>query len=436
MAGAMTRDSEGAFSGRLTQITCRFVQDELERTYRIEKTESARLWMRFGVLGSIVLWLLAGLLFYLRPPAHTVGAMVDTSTSFSAGLLIVFLFTYSKPSFATMQWVGAIANACAGFLLIFTTLRDGVFDIYGAAAIMLCTVFAFNFLGLRFVMALTTVTPYAILYASVAFAHLSLPHALVGTYLVFACVGMSGLAARLFEGTTRREFLQRRLIEAQRREIEKERAKSERLLANMLPKRIAARLKERDEVIADLHPDVTVLFADIVGFTPMSEKLEPAEVVSLLDTLFADFDRIAERLGLEKIKTIGDAYMVAAGVPEPRSDHADVVLAMAIEMQRSVIGFARSTGRSLSLRIGIHSGPAVAGVIGRRKRAYDLWGDTVNTASRMESHGMPGMIQMSRAAYGRLRERVPPATPRSVEIKGKGVMETFLIDPEKGGADS
>jgi class 3 adenylate cyclase len=171
---------------------------------------------------------------------------------------------------------------------------------------------------------------------------------------------------------------------------------------------------------------VTVLFADVVGFTPMSATMTPGELVELLDDVFTTYDAFAAELGLEKIKTIGDAYMVAAGVPAPRGDHADAIAELAIRMR----DHAASTpfrGRQLSLRIGIDSGPLTAGVIGTHRFAYDLWGDTVNTASRMESGAPPGSIQVTPATCALIRERFVCEPRGTIEVKGKGPMETFIL---------
>jgi adenylate cyclase len=204
--------------------------------------------------------------------------------------------------------------------------------------------------------------------------------------------------------------------------------RSEDLLRNILPASIAHRLKAGGGTIADGLPAVTVLFDDLVGFTRMSSRLPPERVVEMLNDLYCRFDDVADRLGLEKIKTIGDCYMVAGGLPEPTADHAERVAEMALAMQTIVAEATTRTGEPLAIRIGIHSGPVVAGVIGKRKFIYDLWGDTVNTASRMESHGLPGAIQLSAAsrqlldgAY-RLRHR------GMIEVKGKGEMDTWLLE--------
>jgi adenylate cyclase len=216
-------------------------------------------------------------------------------------------------------------------------------------------------------------------------------------------------------------------LERQHRALELEQAKSERLLLNVLPEPVAARLKEDQGIIADASPDVTVLFADIVGFTPLAERLSPSELVALLDRVFARWDALAARQGVEKIKTIGDAYMAAAGIPLPRDDHAEAIAEMALAMRPEVVRCVAESGLPLEIRIGIDSGPVVAGVIGRAKFIYDLWGDTVNTASRMESHAEPGTILVTERAHERLRDRYDLRLRGTIEVKGKGPMTTYLL---------
>jgi class 3 adenylate cyclase len=212
-----------------------------------------------------------------------------------------------------------------------------------------------------------------------------------------------------------------------RRALAMEQERSERLLLNVLPAPIAARLKQREDVIADGFPDVTVLFADLVDFTRYSQRISPEQVVALLNDLFTAFDRLAGRQGLEKIKTVGDAYMVAGGLPEPRPDHAQAVAEMALAIRGEVARHTDPSGRPLQVRIGIDTGPVVAGVIGRNKFIYDLWGDTVNTASRMESHGVPGCIQVTDRTYRRLRDGYRFQRRGPVDIKGKGEMVTWFL---------
>jgi class 3 adenylate cyclase len=206
-----------------------------------------------------------------------------------------------------------------------------------------------------------------------------------------------------------------------------EKEKSETLLLNILPSEIAHRLKNETDAIADSFPDVTVLFADIVGFTELSCCVAPIELVKLLNRIFSAFDQLAEKHGLEKIKTIGDAYMVVGGLPTPRADHVSSVAEMALDMQQEIARFNAETGERFSIRIGINTGPVVAGVIGIKKFIYDLWGDTVNTASRMESHGIPGYIQVTQATYERLQGNYLFKERGVIQVKGKGEMVTYLL---------
>jgi class 3 adenylate cyclase len=195
----------------------------------------------------------------------------------------------------------------------------------------------------------------------------------------------------------------------------------QQLLDNVLPPVISARLQDKPGALADPFEEVTVLFADIVGFTEKSAKMPPTELVTMLNGIFTRFDALSAQHGLEKVKTIGDAYMAVAGIPTPREDHAPAAAAMALAMQGAV-------PEGLKLRIGLHTGPAVAGVIGTRKFAYDLWGDTVNTASRMESHGEPGRIHVSRATHDRLANAFTLTRRGVITVKGKGEMETFFLE--------
>jgi len=222
--------------------------------------------------------------------------------------------------------------------------------------------------------------------------------------------------------TTDTEIAEARLAEAH--------ARSERLLLNVLPAPISARLKD-DEEIADGFAEVTVLFADIVGFTELSQKLSPEALVKMLNRIFSAFDDLAEEHQLEKIKTIGDCYMVAAGIPNARPDHACAMAKMALAMRDALERIDRESGYSLQVRIGLHTGAVVAGVIGKRKFIYDMWGDTVNTASRMESSGLPGEIQITRDLKQLLDDAFVTEPRGTIKVKGKGDMEAFLLKGTK-----
>jgi guanylate cyclase len=205
-----------------------------------------------------------------------------------------------------------------------------------------------------------------------------------------------------------------------------EQDRSEALIDNVLPTAIAERLKSSSGLIADHVDSASVLFADIVGYTPLAQRMSPADVVGTLDHLFSVFDELVERHGLEKIKTIGDCYMAAAGVPDPCADHAQRAALLALDMRAAMDGAANGAD-PLELRIGINSGPVTAGVIGRKRFLYDLWGDAVNTASRMESNGTPGRIQITRATYELVKDAFVCEERGTIPVKGKGEMETWYL---------
>jgi len=210
-------------------------------------------------------------------------------------------------------------------------------------------------------------------------------------------------------------------------DLEQEKARSETLLLNILPQSIVNRMRNGEMVIADRIAEATILFCDLVGFTTLSHELPADRTIDFLSRIFSAFDRLAAELGVEKIKTIGDAYMVAAGIPEAQADHADRVAALAPRMLDAVSAIAATTALNLQARIGIHSGPITAGVIGTHKFVYDVWGDTVNTASRMESQSLPGRIQVSAVTRAALGDRFKLERRGIIEVKGKGTMETYFL---------
>ena len=241
------------------------------------------------------------------------------------------------------------------------------------------------------------------------------------------------LRARILSSFEKKRFrdLEKDYLEQLQKEkelLQMEQMKSERLILNILPKPIAERLKKNEKNISSSYEDVTILFSDIVGFTQMSSLLTPSDLVALLNDLFTRFDKRAESLGLEKIKTIGDAYMAAGGVPVPRADHADIVADMALGMLEDLAEFNRDNQMSLQMRIGLNSGPVVAGIIGFTKFSYDLWGSTVNVASRMESSSVIGKIQISPSTAKALSGRFDLQGREVIEVKGIGkVLTHFLL---------
>jgi len=261
---------------------------------------------------------------------------------------------------------------------------------------------------------------------------------LLGVGLLGA-VGL-GVHARTLQLRRRNRELEREVqrrteqIRQQNKEIRQQAAairrtsdENERLLLNILPAPIAKRLREGEQTIVDSFGEVTVLFADVVGFTRLSASMSPAKLVGILNELFSDLDALAVRHGVEKIKTIGDGYMAVAGLPEPRPDHALAAAAMGLDMQRAIRAFNQRRGLTLGMRVGLHTGPVVAGVIGTGKFSYDLWGDTVNTASRMESHGVANRVHVSAATHAALDDAYAAEDRGTIDVKGKGSMHTFLL---------
>ncbi len=300
------------------------------------------------------------------------------------------------------------------------------------AANMLVVGFNFTFISLRFRLALLIAVFQTAIYEATLVDRVGLDWFYI-TYsnaFFLSVQVVSATAGFMLEQSYRRNFLQARKLDEQRALAEYNRSRSDALLLNILPAQVADRLRENPEVIADRFEEVSVLFADLVNFTGHSQGIEPEELVRHLDNIFSRFDAVVDEHGLEKIKTIGDAYMVVAGVPSARGDHAKAIARSALGMMEAMRDIRWPNGDPIHVRMGIASGPAVAGVIGRKKFAFDLWGDTVNTASRMESHGETGRIRVTAETYRLLRDLFRFEGPMSVDVKGKGRMDTWFLIAE------
>lgn len=253
----------------------------------------------------------------------------------------------------------------------------------------------------------------------------TLPDGVVSTFFVLNVGSVSAIAFGLlyyFVGENQRVLELLRL----------EKFKSERLLLNILPKEVADVLKDDEQTIADQYDSVSILFADIVGFTPLSAKMDAEQVVGLLNQVFSHFDELVDDHGVEKVRTIGDNYMVVAGAPRRHPNHAHALAEVALGMMRFLDDFVLPDGSRLQFRIGINTGPVVAGVIGTRKFQYDVWGDAVNVASRMESHGIPGKIQIGPTTFELIRDRYRCVQRGSIEVKGKGTLDTWILEDRIG----
>jgi guanylate cyclase len=240
---------------------------------------------------------------------------------------------------------------------------------------------------------------------------------------IFFLMNIIGTACILYAAMRYFQSQKERTMQA----LSVEQARSEKLLLNVLPETIASRLKNNDVLIADSHPSVTILFADIVGFTELSNNMTPFELVNLLSGIFSVFDNLADGWKLEKIKTLGDGYMVVGGVPLDLENHAFAVVSFACEMRNALNLFNKKTGYDLHMRIGVSTGAVVAGVIGTSKFAYDIWGDTVNMASRMEQTGLVDEIQVSQSTYEILKDTYRFEVRKDVQVKGKGIVDTYLV---------
>jgi adenylate cyclase len=344
--------------------------------------------------------------------------------------VVVFARTRRVEPFLFIQEIDILLAPTISMIFLGGFLASGAVGIWGLLAPLGALVFGGVRRGIRWFAAFVVV-----FLACGILGDLLGPSASVPRAFAEAILGLNVAVGGTVFFTLLAIFANQRLEALAALRIEHERAES--LLLNILPGSIAERLKTSPKTIADQFTSASVLFADVVDFTPKAEGLPPAEVVGLLDRLFSHFDSLAERYGLEKIKTIGDAYMVAAGVPDPRPDHAAVLARLALDMCAAMAPGGECGDLGLQLRIGINSGPVVAGVIGRKRFLYDLWGDAVNVASRMESSGTPGRIQITEPTHELLRHEFDCERRGPVAIKGKGDMETWFLRGIRadGGAD-
>jgi guanylate cyclase len=315
-----------------------------------------------------------------------------------------------------------VAPTAGGQMLVGGFLPSGAVGLWGILAPLGALVFLDARRAIRWFAAFLLVFVVTGILGESLFRDADLPVWFTSTMLALNVIGAGSIAFTLLAS-----FANQR--DAALRALRAEQEKAEELLVNVLPSSIAERLKGATRSIADHFEAASILFADVVDFTPLARRLAPAEVVGVLDELFSHFDILVERHGLEKIKTIGDCYMAASGVPDPSPDHARRTALLALDM-RDAVATSAIGQLGLEMRIGINSGPVVAGVIGTKRFLYDLWGDAVNTASRMEEHGTPGDIQITRTTYELLRDEFICQRRGTIEVKGKGRMETwYLVGP-------
>jgi adenylate cyclase len=349
-----------------------------------------------------------------------VGVIPYVYFAVSLGSLVVFARTRRFHVLLVTQLLDILLTTTAGQMLIGGFLPSGGVGLWGILAPLGAVVFLEVRQAVRWFGAFLMVFLLTGIAGEVLFSDADLPAWFTSTMLALNIIGTASIAFTLLAVFA---YQRNAALTALRAEQEK----SEALLLNILPRPIAERLKAAAQTIADHFAEASILFADLVDFTPMAQRLPPPEMIRILDQLFSHFDVLVERHGLEKIKTIGDCYMAAAGVPNPGPDHARKAALLALEMREVLADWPVAGQSGLELRIGINSGPVVAGVIGTKRFLYDLWGDAVNTASRMESHGTPGEIQITRATYELLKDEFVCRRRGTIIVKGKGRMETWYL---------
>jgi class 3 adenylate cyclase len=416
----------GAFEGgALDRFSLRFLDRELEQRFQCEEGEGAQGWFGLTAGASAVLWAIAALILPIGTDvpadlAYTVGFLMS-----AAAIVCVVISRWARTLNRQHGLIGLL-TAANGIVIISLASVTGVVHGYAVAAIML--LFSYGFIArTRFVFAFLRTAPIAVAFAVVV-ARNDGASLVLDTFIFVAVSIGTLLALRRLERDRRQVYYQALVIQQQADDLQRYSDETDRLLLNVLPASVSVRLRAGESPIADEYASVSVLFADMVGFTPLAAKLSPREVITLLSDLFTEFDSLVAERGLEKIKTIGDAYMVAGGLPEPLEGHAnkvvDLGLAMVLVAERFTVDLP-----DIALRVGIHSGPAAGGVIGTRRFAYDVWGDTVNVASRLEEAGIPGKVHISETTRKMLTGGFNFESCGPVTLQGVGTINTYFVGP-------
>jgi class 3 adenylate cyclase len=416
-----TRASDG---GALRRVSLRFVDAGLEQAYQRKGGAESLNGFRITTGAASTLWLLAAIAV---PTGTTMSLDRAVPVAVSMALLnwSALLFSELATTLDRQHFMVAVLTSLNGLVILALGATGGVLPGYGISAIMLLLLFGFV-TRTGFVFAFLRSSVIVVGFAVAVVSYRGRGSLDLDVYLFAAAVIVSLLALRRLEQSRRRVFYQDLVINEQAEALKVEKGRADDLLLNMLPPSISTRLLAGERTIADGYPDVTVLFADIVGFTSLAAHLPAEDVVSALDRLFARFDVLVAERGLEKIKTIGDAYMAAGGLNQPLDDHAARVVDLALAMIDAAAEEGRELG-DLRLRVGIHSGPVIGGVIGQHKFAFDIWGETVNIASRLESQGVPGRVQVSDKTWRNVERAYEAEARGPVLVRGYGLLETHLI---------
>ena len=404
-------------------LTLRFRDRDLEAGFRAARAGANLRQLRVSLLIAAVLNIGFAPLDYLVLTQNVFAALIIRVPIATAVFLVVLGLSYSPLFRGRETYLPSIAVFC--FTLEYAALNAIAAspDVY-LSGFIIVTLYLLVFVPTGFMVSSGLAWFCTVVFAvTIPLSRTIALGSLLTVYTQFIAANLVGMFVLYWMERFRRlDFLNLR-------RIEDERSRHHKLLARILPRSVIERLERGEQRIADEFPESTVLFADIAGFTEISARHKPAEIVELLNGVFGRFDELVERHGVEKIKTIGDAYMVAGGVPDRRLGHVEAIADLALEMIAETSLMLGPDGEPLQIRIGIHTGPLIAGVIGESRFGYDIWGNTVNTASRMESHGVPGRIQVSDAVYRRLKDKFALEPQGQIEIKGKGGMTTWhLID--------
>jgi len=408
--------------------------DGLEQAYRQDFAGRSIKMQRGFIAFGFILYALFGILdYYAMPRTHQIAWVLRALLEpFVAGL---FLATYKQFWQQNMYWLINLwmlgMNVTILAMIVVAQQSELAFTFYpiGLILVLICGYVASGHLGFATLQGWLAIIGYilvGIFEQRLLMGNSTFSKFFILNFFIFGSNAIGMMLGYTLERTNRLAFLQRLVIEQQNHEAEGLRAESERLLLNVLPATVAERLK-RGETVADYYEHAAILFADIENFTPYSAEKSPGEIVDLLNQIFSAFDQLTEKHGLEKIKTIGDAYMIVSGVPLSRPDYLEALVEMAFEMQEIMESFRRENLCDFNLRIGINTGPVVAGIIGYKKFSYDLWGDTVNIASRMESFGLPGKIQVTEEVYKKLKQKYHFEERGKILIKGRGKMFVYFL---------
>lgn len=419
------RPNEDAAAER-PSVFLRFESDDLERAWRAHVLDSSRGNLRAGILlGGLTFFLFGALDQYLV--GDVLGLAIAVRGTVLALALGVVAFSMTPKGRSRFVGPAGAVGTLAGLGIVLIILRSSTpgssFYYVGLIPTMMWLFFVS---GIRWRVSTAVAVGWIAVYFHVAVAERGRPtsYAAADAFFLLASLLFGACASWMLEAARRRDFLQRLTIDGERRKVD-------RLLLNVLPESIAERLKRGEEEVVDRFEEASILFVDMVGFTPLASRRRPEHLVAMLGELFTAFDRVAAEEGAVKIKTMGDGYLVVAGLPQPRPDHADVIARTALGIRRALAESPKAQREGLRARMGIACGPAVAGIIGRDRFSYDLWGDTVNLASRLETTCPPGEIQTGPAASERLAPGFVLKSRGEVELRGRDSVRACLLMSER-----